>query len=191
MDFSIANGWLEQARQCESPNFGERPSGSEIDLLVLHSISLPPGKYGGGEVERFFCNALDPAEHAYFATIAELRVSAHLFIDRQGEVVQFVDFDKRAWHAGRSSYQGREECNDFSIGIELEGTDTDTFEPAQYETLAAVCAALMRSYPALSADRIAGHSEVAPGRKFDPGVGFDWDEFRLLMSARLVMSERL
>ena len=174
MDFSIANGWLEQARQCESPNFGERPSGSEIDLLVLHSISLPPGKYGGGEVERFFCNALDPAEHAYFATIAELRVSAHLFIDRQGEVVQFVDFDKRAWHAGRSSYQGREECNDFSIGIE-----------AQYETLAAVGAALMRSYPALSADRIAGHSEVAPGRKFDPGVGFDWDKFRQLMSARL------
>ncbi len=191
MDFSIANGWLEQARQCESPNFGERPSGSEIDLLVLHSISLPPGQYGGDEVERFFCNALDPAEHAYFATIAELKVSAHLFIDRRGEVVQFVDFDKRAWHAGRSSYQGREECNDFSIGIELEGTDTDTFEPAQYETLAAVCAALMRRYPALSADRIAGHSEVAPGRKFDPGVGFDWDEFRLLMSARLVMSERL
>lgn len=185
MHFSIVNNRLEQARQCESPNFGERPPGCEIDLLVVHSISLPPGQYGGGEVERFFCNALDPAEHPYFATIAELRVSAHLFIDRQGQVVQFVDFDKRAWHAGRSSYRGREECNDFSIGIELEGTDTEAFEQAQYECLAAVCEVLLRHYPALSTQRIVGHSDVAPGRKFDPGAGFDWDEFRRLVSARL------
>lgn len=182
MDLSIINGWLEQAEHRRSPNFSARPSGCAVDLLVVHSISLPPGCYGGGEVELFFCNELLSDQHPYFAEIAELKVSAHLFISRTGRLVQFVGFEERAWHAGRSSFHGRDECNDYSIGIELEGTDTDAFEPVQYEVLAAVCTELMCHYPALSSERVAGHSEIAPGRKTDPGTGFEWDKFKQLLT---------
>ena len=169
----------------------ERPKNFAIELVVLHCISLPEGQFGTEFPEQLFTGKLDVEADDSFADLRGVEVSPHLFVDRKGAITQFVSFDRRAWHAGISTWRKRPNCNDYSIGIELEGTDTDTFEPAQYETLAAVCAALMRSYPALSADRIAGHSEVAPGRMFDPGVGFDWDKFRQLMSAHLVVSERL
>ena len=165
------DGWLLQARAAPSPNFGARPAGCPIDLIVLHSISLPPGQYGGPEIEQLFGNRLDWDAHPYFQAMRGLEVSSHFLIRRDGELVQFVSCDQRAWHAGRSSWRGRDNCNDDSVGIELEGLEGDSFEPAQYRKLAWLCQALAQRYPIA---HIAGHEHVAPGRKHDPGAGFDW-----------------
>jgi len=171
-DLSLWNdGWYRFAAPLPSPNFGARPSGAEIDLIVLHCISLPPGQYGGDDVQRLFTNQLDWNAHPYFKTIQGVQVSSHFYIRRNGELQQFVSANQRAWHAGVSSYRGRSDCNDDSIGIELEGVETSRFEAAQYETLAGLCAALVQRYPIA---HIAGHQHVAPGRKNDPGSGFDW-----------------
>jgi AmpD protein len=166
-----AQGWYRFARSLPSPNFGARPEGMPIDLVVIHSISLPPGAYGGGQVQQLFTNQLDWNAHPYFKQIEGLEVSAHFYIARSGELWQFVSCDDRAWHAGQSIYQGRSNCNDFSIGIELEGLEGETFEPAQYETLQALLPAIAQRYPV---GCIAGHEHIAPGRKNDPGAGFDW-----------------
>jgi N-acetyl-anhydromuramoyl-L-alanine amidase len=165
------NGWYGHARQLASPNFGARSQGALIDLLVIHSISLPPGEFGNGNVQRLFTNRLDWDQHSYFQGIRGLQVSAHFFVARTGELWQFVSCDDRAWHAGQSSYRGRTDCNDDSIGIELEGLEGGVFEAAQYETLAGICSALLAHYPVA---HIAGHEHIAPGRKADPGAGFDW-----------------
>ncbi len=175
-------GWLANARLCPSPNWGERPVGSEVSLLVIHNISLPPGQFGGGYIEQFFTNQLNADEHSYFAEIADLQVSAHLLIDRQGEVVQFVPLSQRAWHAGDSSFAGCANCNDYSIGIELEGTDTAPYSAEQYQSLVQVCRELLAAYPALSAERIAAHSDISPGRKTDPGPAFDWPHFFAMLA---------
>lgn len=164
-------GWYRFARRLDSPNFGPRPAGARVDLVVLHSISLPPGVYGGDEVQRLFTNTLDWDAHPYFQGIRGIQVSAHFFIRRDGALWQFVSCDDRAWHAGPSQWRGRGNCNDDSVGIELEGLEGDTFEPAQYEALAAVCAAIAQHYPIR---HVAGHEHIAPGRKNDPGAGFDW-----------------
>lgn len=164
-------GWYRFARRVDSPNFGARPASASIDLVVVHSISLPPGVYGGDEVERLFTNTLDWDAHPYFQGIRGMQVSAHFFVRRDGSLWQFVSCDDRAWHAGRSAWRGRDNCNDDSIGIELEGLEGETFEPAQYEALAAICAALAQNYPIR---HVAGHEHIAPGRKNDPGAGFDW-----------------
>ena len=164
-------GWWSGARRCASPNFGPRPAGVVIDLVVLHAISLPPGLYGGDAVERLFTNRLDWAAHPSFAAIRGLQVSAHFVLRRDGRAVQFVSGDQRAWHAGVSQWRGRDHCNDYSIGIELEGLEGETFEPAQYAALTRLLQALGRRYPLRE---IAGHEQVAPGRKQDPGPGFDW-----------------
>ncbi len=158
----------------ESPNCDDRPDGTDIDTLVLHGISLPPGDYGGDGVERLFTNSLDPAAHPYYAEIAGLEVSAHLFVRRDGDVQQFVPFGRRAWHAGMSSLHGRTRCNDFSIGIELEGSDDEAYDDRQYETLCGLVRLLMATYPRLSARNIVAHSDISPGRKTDPGPAFDW-----------------
>ncbi len=165
-------GWWLGARWVPSPNHGPRPPEAGVDLVVLHSISLPPGIYGGPEVEAFFQNQLDWTAHPFFEQIRGLEVSAHFFVRRDGEVVQCVATDRRAWHAGRSSWQGRDNCNDYAIGIELEGLEGDVFEPAQYASLVRLLLALAQRYPSLRA--VAGHEHVAPGRKADPGPGFDW-----------------
>jgi AmpD protein len=164
-------GWYRFARRLDSPNFGPRPQAATVDLIVVHSISLPPGEYGGDAVQRLFTNTLDWDEHPYFKTIEGTQVSAHFYVRRGGELWQFVSCDDRAWHAGASSWRGRENCNDDSIGIELEGLEGLTFESAQYETLADLCAAIAQRYPI---EHIAGHEHIAPGRKRDPGAGFDW-----------------
>lgn len=171
---TITNHQVRQARQVASPNYNERPQGCEPELVVIHSISLPPGEYGGPYIEQFFSNCLNPDEHPYFADICQLRVASHLLITRAGELVQFVPFNFRAWHAGDSCYQGRDNCNDFSIGIELEGTDQDVYTDAQYQELVAVLQALFRRYPKLNPQTITGHQDIAPQRKTDPGPGFDW-----------------
>jgi len=165
------DGRLRPCRFVASPNHDERPPQIAPSLLVVHSISLPPGQYGGDGIERLFTNRLDPAAHPYFAEISGLRVSAHFLIRRDGELVQFVPTTRRAWHAGESSWRGRARCNDFSIGVELEGLDTTPFEPRQYRQLAALIGALRAR---LQLTDIAAHSDVAPGRKTDPGAGFDW-----------------
>jgi N-acetyl-anhydromuramyl-L-alanine amidase AmpD len=165
------HGWWQHACRVASPNFNPRPEGAQIGLAVVHSISLPPGCYGGDEVEAFFCNRLDHAAHPYFEGLRELRVSAHFFIRRDGRVVQFVSCDERAWHAGASSWGGREQCNDFSIGIELEGLEGELFEPAQYAALARLLRSAARRYPI---DAVVGHEHIAPGRKADPGPRFNW-----------------
>ena len=166
-----AGGFADVARQVPSPNHDARSRGAEITLLVVHGISLPPGKFGGPGIEELFTNRLDPAADPYYEGIATLRVSAHFLIRRDGELVQFVACDKRAWHAGESSWQGRTRCNDFSIGIELEGTDTLPYTDAQYGMLARLTQALCERYPIAA---VVGHSDVAPGRKTDPGSCFDW-----------------
>lgn len=164
-------GWYRFARQLASPNFGPRPDQAQIDLIVVHAISLPPGQFGTHQVQRLFTNTLDWEAHPYFGSIRDLKVSAHFFITRAGELWQFVSVKHRAWHAGDSFYRGRNNCNDDSVGIELEGLDGDTFEDAQYESLSALCAALLQQ----GAIRyVAGHEHIAPGRKHDPGPGFDW-----------------
>lgn len=164
-------GWWRHARRCDSPNFGPRPAGVDIDLVVIHSISLPPGEYGTPHVEALFTNQLDWDAHPYFQSIRGAEVSSHFFIRRDGEVVQFVDADARAWHAGRSSWRGREGCNDQSVGIELEGLEGLTFESTQYTALVRLCQDLRQRYPVAD---IAGHEHIAPGRKQDPGPGFNW-----------------
>ena len=164
-------GWYRFARHEPSPNVGPRPAGAHIDLIVLHSISLPPGVYGGDEVIALFGNSLDWDAHPYFASIRGLQVSAHFFVRRNGDLWQFVDCEARAWHAGRSHYRGRDGCNDDSIGVELEGLEGEPFEAAQYDTLNGLCAVLAQRYPVR---HIAGHEHIAPGRKADPGAGFDW-----------------
>lgn len=165
------DGWYRFARRLDSPNFGARPAGASIDLIVVHSISLPPGQYGGGEVQRLFTNTLDWEAHPYFKSIEGMQVSSHFYIRRNGELWQFVSCDERAWHAGASRYRGRGDCNDDSVGVELEGLEGGPFEPAQYESLAGLCAAIAQRYPV---EHIAGHEHIAPGRKADPGAGFDW-----------------
>lgn len=171
------DGWYRMARRVDSPNFGPRPAQVCIDLVVIHSISLPPGVYGGPEVEQLFTNRLDPSAHPYFEQLRGLEVSAHFFIRRTGEIVQFVSTHERAWHAGQSSYRGRAQCNDYSIGIELEGLEGQTFEQAQYLQLAMLCRDLAALHPV---QHLAGHEHVAPGRKQDPGPGFDWRLLRAL-----------
>jgi len=166
-----AQGWYAGAQHCASPNCGTRPVDAVLDLVLLHSISLPPGDYGGDAVERLFTNTLDWDAHPYFQTIRGLEVSAHFFIRRDGALWQFVSCNDRAWHAGQSSFRGRDNCNDFSIGIELEGLEGQTFESAQYECLCKLLSALSEHYPVR---HVAGHSDVAPGRKMDPGPGFKW-----------------
>jgi AmpD protein len=178
-------GLLGWARQVPSPNCDDRPAGIEPDLIVVHGISLPPGEFDGPWIDLLFTNALPRDAHPYFATVADLRVSAHLLIRRTGEVVQYVPFQRRAWHAGVSSWEGRERCNDFSIGIEMEGTDHSPYESTQYAMLARVIVALCRSYPRLSPGRLVGHSDVAPGRKSDPGLSFDWPRLRSLVQFEL------
>jgi AmpD protein len=162
-----------------SPNCDARPDPADLSFLVIHNISLPPGEFGGPHVEQLFTNRLDWNAHPYFGTIRDLKVSAHCVIDRDGRVTQFVPFDQRAWHAGQSEFDGRTGCNDFSVGIELEGTDDRDFTEAQYVQLARVTRALMRAYPKITPARIAGHCDIAPGRKTDPGPHFDWTSFRL------------
>ncbi len=167
------DGWWSGARRVESPNFGTRPEGSRVSLVLLHNISLPPDEFGGPYVEQFFTNRLDPAGHPYFATLADVQVSAHFFLRRDGEVVQFVSGDARAWHAGLSAWQGRGNCNDYSIGIELEGSDNQPFAPQQYQALWPLLQAICAAYPITA---MAGHEHVAPGRKTDPGPHFNWQE---------------
>ena len=175
MDESV---WLKGARRSPSANFNQRPQGANVSLLVIHNISLPPGEYGTGDIEAFFCNQLDWDKHPFYQEIKGVEVSSHLLITRTGEVVQFVPLNERAWHAGKSVFNGVENCNDFSIGIELEGTDTDPYSDAQYRVLAGVSRELMRQYPAISPENIAGHDAIAPGRKTDPGPAFDWARYR-------------
>jgi len=177
---SWREGWVSSARRCESPNFGPRPEGVAVDLALIHSISLPPGEYGSDAIERLFTNRLDWNAHAYYRQIRGLEVSAHFLIRRDGELLQFVSCDARAWHAGASTWRGRSDCNDFSIGIELEGLEGDPFEAPQYATLAALIAAVRERYPI---GAITGHEHVAPGRKKDPGAGFEWERLRMLLRA--------
>ncbi len=176
-----AAGWLRPAAVHASPNFDARPDGATIKLVVVHGISLPPGEFGGGHVQEFFCNRLDPGGHPYFAEICALRVSAHCLIERDGKLLQFVSFDDRAWHAGESVWRGEPACNDFSIGIELEGCDDQAYEDAQYAALAALIGALRERYPAIGPDAVTGHSDIAPGRKTDPGPAFDWQKLCRMM----------
>lgn len=168
-------GWWSGAARIVSPNHGPRPEGTAIELVVLHSISLPPGEYGGDAIERLFTNRLDPDAHPYFATLRGLEVSAHFVVRRDGRLQQFVSCERRAWHAGRSRWRGRENCNDYSVGIELEGLEGECFEAPQYAVLGALLATLARRYPLRA---VAGHEHVAPGRKADPGAGFDWARVR-------------
>ena len=174
----IRDGWLSSVRKLSSPNFNQRPCEDGISLLVIHNISLPPEQFGGGYITEFFLNKLDTNIHPYFETIKTLQVSAHCLITRNGEVTQFVSFVDRAWHAGRSNYCGVLECNDFSIGIELEGTDTIPYTEEQYMSLADLAKQIMLEYPKITLDRIVGHSDIAPGRKTDPGSSFDWNRFK-------------
>ena len=172
-----AEGWVPAARRVPSPNFDDRPAGMPVDLVVLHNISLPPGQFGSGDIEAFFQNRLDPDRHPFFATIHQVQVSAHFLVRRDGELVQFVPCGKRAWHAGLSDFFGRGRCNDFSVGIEIEGADDQPFTAAQYATTATLVKALRAALPVQA---IAGHSDIAPGRKTDPGPHFDWDRFARL-----------
>jgi len=177
-ELDVATGVVRGVRFIESPNCDERPAPSDISAILIHSISLPPGQYGGDAVEAFFCNRLDPSAHEYFAQICDMQVSAHFLICRDGTLSQFVSTHRRAWHAGESRMAGRTRVNDFSVGIELEGTDDTEFDDRQYATLVALTRCLMRAYPEILPERVLGHSDVAPGRKTDPGPGFDWARYR-------------
>lgn len=178
----IDNHWLTEIRHIASPNFNPRPDEQDISLCVIHCISLPPQQFGGDYIEQLFCNRLNPDDHPYFKEIYQLQVSAHLLIRRDGEIVQYVAFNQRAWHAGLSNYQGRENCNDFSIGIELEGTETIPYTAAQYQQLAKVIKLLLQHYPKLNQQRITGHSDIAPQRKTDPGESFEWQRLWQLLA---------
>lgn len=181
MSVDLCSGLMPSARRVCSPNADERPAGILPELIVVHGISLPPDEYGGPWIDQLFTNTLQATMHPYFASVAALKVSSHLLIRRDGELVQYVPFHLRAWHAGASAYRGREKCNDFSVGIELEGSDDCAYEPAQYRALSAAIRSLCRAYPSLSPERIAGHSEIAPGRKTDPGPAFDWPRLHALL----------
>ena len=174
-----ADGFVSGARLIPSPNFDDRPDGAGIDLLVIHNISLPPGAFGGPGVVALFSNNLNPTDHPYYQTIQDLKVSSHFFIRRDGELIQFVSCLKRAWHAGLSNWRGRERCNDFSIGVELEGTDEEPFTDPQYQTLGKLKLALKAAYPI---QEVVGHSDISPGRKTDPGPHFDWARYRSIYS---------
>jgi AmpD protein len=174
--------WLTDITRSTTPNFDDRPDPEDVSLLVIHCISLPPGEFGNNYIDKLFNNQLDVDEHPYFKEIHQLKVSAHLLIKRDGVCVQYVPFDKRAWHAGKSVYEGRERCNDFSIGIELEGTEFVDYTDHQYLQLVALIKALLKAYPKLTTKRITGHSDIAPGRKTDPGASFDWQRLWELLS---------
>lgn len=178
LQVDMTTGLVAGAEYLPSPNCDERPDPADISLLLIHGISLPPGEFGGPWIDDLFCNRLDPARHPYFAEIRDLQVSSHLLVRRDGSLKQYVPLQLRAWHAGVSSFGGRECCNDYSIGVELEGTDDQPYADAQYVALTALTRCLMRAFPALTPDRIVGHSEVAPGRKTDPGPAFDWHRYR-------------
>jgi AmpD protein len=184
MKIDTTTGLLDTARQVECPNFDDRPSDDDIDLIVVHGISLPPGEYGGPWIDALFTNSLDPDGHTYFKEIHQLEVSSHLLIRRTGEIVQYVPFHKRAWHAGQSEFENRQRCNDFSIGIELEGDDEQPYADAQYEQLADVIITICDSYPRMNNERVTGHSDIAPGRKTDPGPAFDWPRLRQMIETR-------
>lgn len=177
MQVDTASGWLRGVEHCPSAHFNTRPEGGDISLLVVHNISLPPGQFATGCVQQFFCGTLDHTAHPYFAEIAELRVSAHFLIERDGRITQFVSCLQRAWHAGQSSFAGRENCNDFSIGIELEGTDDQPYTAWQYDSLVGLTEVLRHTYPLITRERIVGHEHIAPGRKTDPGPCFDWQGY--------------
>lgn len=174
-----AGGIASGARFIPSPNCDDRPAGERVRLIVIHNISLPPGEFGGDDIVRFFCNTLDCAAHPYYEGLRDLRVSAHFLIPRGGEILQFVPCTRRAWHAGASAWRGRSRCNDFSVGIELEGADAVPYADAQYTALATLAAALRHAYPV---EEVVGHADIAPGRKTDPGPAFDWPRFRALLS---------
>ena len=183
MHIDVATGLIAEARQHLSPNCDLRPDESDIALVVIHGISLPPGKFGHDYIDQLFCNQLNPNEHPYFEEIAELKVSSHLLIRRDGELVQYVPLQKRAWHAGASCFNERESCNDFSVGIELEGEDDTAYTDAQYLALAPLLKGLIETYPSLNEQTIVGHCDIAPGRKTDPGEAFDWQRLRVLLSS--------
>jgi N-acetyl-anhydromuramoyl-L-alanine amidase len=183
LQVDLKSGLMGGVRQIASPNYDSRPLGVEAELIVVHGISLPPGEFNGPWIDRLFTNALPPELHPYFEEVASLRVSSHLCIRRDGAVTQYVKFTDRAWHAGQSSYNGRTACNDFSIGVELEGTDTLAYEEVQYQALADAIAALCAAYPRLATERVVGHSDISPGRKTDPGPAFDWPHARRLIAA--------
>lgn len=178
----IRKGWLNRAKKLESPNADPRPDANDISLLVIHNISLPPAQFGGSYIEQLFSNNLNPDDHPYFRDIYKLQVSSHLLIDRQGNITQFVPFDQRAWHAGVSEFDGRQRCNDFSIGIELEGTDDIGYTDIQYSVLAQVSQQIMAQYPTITSNRVVGHSDIAPERKTDPGQAFDWQRYKQLLN---------
>jgi AmpD protein len=178
-----SSGFVVGARQVASPNFDDRPTGAIPELIVVHGICLPPNEFGGPWIEELFVNRLPWDRHPYFKSIEGLIASTHILIRRDGELVQFVSLNRRAWHAGKSNYLGRERCNDFSVGIELEGADDIPYEPVQYRVLAATIDALCAAYPTLSSARVVGHSDIAPGRKTDPGPAFDWLRLRTLLGA--------
>lgn len=182
LDIDAATGLIKGVRQVLSVSHDSRPAGIPPELIVVHGISLPPGEYGGPWIDRLFTGALPADAHPYFAAIAGLNVSAHVLVRRSGQIVQYVPLQRRAWHAGASEYRGRQGCNDFSVGIELEGTDDIPYEPDQYTTLAALIRAAVATYPSLSADRVVGHSDIAPGRKTDPGPAFEWSRLRGLLA---------
>jgi N-acetyl-anhydromuramoyl-L-alanine amidase len=188
LKIDTATGLVAGVRQVLSPHLDARPKGVAPELLVVHGISLPPGEFGGPWIDRLFTGTLPADAHPSFRERAGLRVSAHVLIRRDGEIVQYVPFGERAWHAGESQYRGRPACNDFSIGVELEGTDETPYTDAQYTQLAALAAALLRAYDSLNEEHIVGHSDVAPGRKTDPGASFDWPRFRALLKERLAVS---
>ena len=175
-------GWLQAVDVVQSPNCDARPDNTEIKLIVIHGISLPPSEFGGGYIQQYFCNQLDSNANDYFSTICDMQVSAHCLIERAGNITQFVSFLNRAWHAGISSWKGEQACNDFSIGIELEGTDELSYTDPQYEQLNALLGSLISHYPSIKNDAICGHSDIAPGRKTDPGPAFDW--------ARIISTDR-
>jgi len=180
---SKALGWLADVEHLPSPNFDERPDLNDIDLLVIHNISLPPGEFEKQYILDLFTNQLDPAVHPYFQNIYNMQVSAHFLIDREGLVTQLVNTFDRAWHAGQSCFAGRERCNDFSIGIELIGSDDSEFSPVQYQSLAALTRTIQQLHPAISNDRITGHSDIAAGRKTDPGPYFNWSQYKELIAS--------
>ena len=190
LQVDLASGLMRGVTQIASPNCDARPAAVQADLIVVHGISLPPGEFGGPWIDRLFTNTLPADAHPYFAEVASLRVSSHLVIRRTGAVTQYVKFTERAWHAGTSTYEGRTACNDFSVGIELEGTDTLDYEAAQYRTLAEAVAALCAAYPCLSPARVVGHSDVAPGRKTDPGPAFDWRRARRMIARACTLPHR-
>ena len=174
----IEDHLLKSAKQIQSPNYSERLNEDDINLIVIHSISLPPGKYNNSYIEEFFCNKLSVNENKYFESISDLKVSSHLLIKRDGKIIQFVPFNKKAWHAGESVFKGRLNCNEFSIGIELEGCEEDDFTQNQYKNLVNICLTLFKYYPEITRQNVVGHNEIAPGRKTDPGKNFNWEYLR-------------